>query len=215
LELAEMGAVTGVSVGFDTEKAEWREIDGKDRYYILAINLWEISSVTFPANEEARVVAVHKQYLQRKAEDTGVVGLVLAAFDNGKANVEEMRAAIMEESGLTDAGLDDILNGETICPTEKVARGIARALGMEEEMFLNAANESGCSYNADLSKQSLDRRQLKELHDTIGRMLASGAEDTKDDGGEPRDAKAAEHLAALRGGITELSALLSTRGGDR
>ncbi len=56
LELLRMGAVTGLSIGFITRKSIRDEITGQRT--ILEADLMEISIVTFPANEEARITAV-------------------------------------------------------------------------------------------------------------------------------------------------------------
>jgi HK97 family phage prohead protease len=52
------GSVTGLSIGFSIPKggAEW---DPKsETYRIRQVDLWEVSLVTFPANDEAQVDAV-------------------------------------------------------------------------------------------------------------------------------------------------------------
>lgn len=51
--LVRMGAISGASIGFVTKKSE---MDNKTGIRTLTeIDLWEVSLVTFPANEEARV----------------------------------------------------------------------------------------------------------------------------------------------------------------
>lgn len=53
-ELLKQGAIKGLSIGYETVKEAW--INGIR--HIKEIRLWEYSLVTFPANVEARVVAV-------------------------------------------------------------------------------------------------------------------------------------------------------------
>jgi HK97 family phage prohead protease len=53
-ELARMGAVDGLSIGFMTKEEDW---DGPTRI-IKRADLWEVSLVTFPMNPEARISAV-------------------------------------------------------------------------------------------------------------------------------------------------------------
>ena len=53
-ELLKQGAIKGLSIGYETVKETW--INGIR--HIKEIRLWEYSLVTFPANVEARVVAV-------------------------------------------------------------------------------------------------------------------------------------------------------------
>lgn len=54
--LLKEGVVTGLSIGFVTKRHEW---DSEQRTrYLLEVDLWELSLVTFPANQEAGVTAV-------------------------------------------------------------------------------------------------------------------------------------------------------------
>lgn len=53
--LARMGAITGASIGFITKKSHMDEVSGVRT--ITEIDLWEVSLVTFPANEAARIEA--------------------------------------------------------------------------------------------------------------------------------------------------------------
>lgn len=48
--------VTGLSIGFNTKRHEWDS--DKLIKYLLDVDLWEVSLVTFPANEAAGVTAV-------------------------------------------------------------------------------------------------------------------------------------------------------------
>ena len=60
-ELAKMGAIKGLSIGYSPE--EW-EFDAKKQIrYLKKVDLWEISLVTFPANTRATITAV-KSLLQ-------------------------------------------------------------------------------------------------------------------------------------------------------
>lgn len=53
--LLRMGAITGASIGFVTRKAEMDQETGVRT--LTELDLWEVSLVTFPANEDARVEA--------------------------------------------------------------------------------------------------------------------------------------------------------------
>lgn len=55
-ELLKMGAVDGESIGFRTLRSEIDENTGIRR--LIELELWEVSLVTFPANEAATVAAV-------------------------------------------------------------------------------------------------------------------------------------------------------------
>jgi len=57
-ELLKGGAISGLSIGFDVIK---QSFDHKAKRIIEEIKLWEVSLVTFPANNEARVLSVKNQ----------------------------------------------------------------------------------------------------------------------------------------------------------
>lgn len=54
--LAEAGALSGLSIGFRTQKS--RNDLERNAVVIEKLRLWEVSLVTFPANDDARVTAV-------------------------------------------------------------------------------------------------------------------------------------------------------------
>jgi HK97 family phage prohead protease len=60
LELADDGAVQGVSIGYSIDESDHIEVDGRQVHELKALTLYEFSLVTFPMNEEARVEAVQK-----------------------------------------------------------------------------------------------------------------------------------------------------------
>lgn len=55
-ELMKMGAITGLSIGYSVLDADYDKETGT--YYIKEVDLWEVSLVTFPMNQEARISAV-------------------------------------------------------------------------------------------------------------------------------------------------------------
>jgi HK97 family phage prohead protease len=66
LSLLRAGAIDGLSIGFRTSKAR---IDPRTRIRrIYAVDLWEISIVTFPMLTEARVRAVKRSHARTRAE---------------------------------------------------------------------------------------------------------------------------------------------------
>jgi HK97 family phage prohead protease len=66
LSLLRAGAIDGLSIGFRTAKAR---IDPKTRIRrIYAVDLWEISIVTFPMLTGARVRAVRHSHARTRAE---------------------------------------------------------------------------------------------------------------------------------------------------
>lgn len=59
-ELIKTGALDGLSIGFVTKAAEWPdgEEDWNSPRNITELDLWEVSPVTFPANDAARITDV-------------------------------------------------------------------------------------------------------------------------------------------------------------
>lgn len=55
-ELMQMGAIDGLSIGFMPVK--WEVDEEQDLITFTELDLWEISPVTFPANDSARISAV-------------------------------------------------------------------------------------------------------------------------------------------------------------
>lgn len=54
--LADQGALTGLSIGYSTVEDEWD--DSGSLRILKAVDLWEISLVTFPAGDSARITSV-------------------------------------------------------------------------------------------------------------------------------------------------------------
>jgi uncharacterized protein len=97
--LLKAGAISGMSIGFVSTVTEWD--DNKDIRTLKEIDLWEVSLVTFPANDEARVVDVKgvenlstarelERYLR---EEGGLSGSCAKAF------MAKARAAYQREAG--------------------------------------------------------------------------------------------------------------------
>jgi len=88
-ELLKIKAVSGLSIGFNIPRggAEW---DPKtETYRIKQVDLWEVSPVTFPANESAQVEAVK------------------AALEGGPAEVEE----ILRDAGFSRSQAKKLMAG--------------------------------------------------------------------------------------------------------
>lgn len=106
LSLLRAGAVDGLSIGFRTSKAR---IDPRTRIRsLLAVDLWEISIVTFPLLAGARVHAVKQatspakaSYARTRAERewAGIVGV---ASEEETPARRSRRVARMEQSGMRD-----------------------------------------------------------------------------------------------------------------
>ena len=56
------GSLSGLSIGYSLPDDGWRYDKDKDIFVLEKINLWEVSLVTFPANDEARVQQVKRAF---------------------------------------------------------------------------------------------------------------------------------------------------------
>lgn len=78
--LYKSGAMDSFSIGIQLEKYNLIEgLNGKSAYEILETKLWEVSAVTFPANEMAVVTAVKEKYEETVAKNTSEV---IESLDN-------------------------------------------------------------------------------------------------------------------------------------
>jgi HK97 family phage prohead protease len=96
-ELAKADAVDGLSIGYQTMLSEQ---DGKGNRLLKELNLWEVSFVTFPMNELARVDAVKAAEMTERdlermlTRDAGLSRSVARALMGGGLNaVKAMRDA--------------------------------------------------------------------------------------------------------------------------
>ena len=61
-------AISGLSIGFVPQKWEWETRDDKRIRVVKEVDLWEVSLVTFPANDKARIGDVKSIETVRDAE---------------------------------------------------------------------------------------------------------------------------------------------------
>lgn len=73
--LMKLGALRGLSIGFNVVKSE---MDKKGARTLTAIDLWEISPVTFPANQEAQIDTVRMRLMKgEKIRHSDIEGILL------------------------------------------------------------------------------------------------------------------------------------------
>jgi uncharacterized protein len=89
---AQKGLVTGISIGYDTIREEYK---GSIRQ-LTEIKLWEVSLVTFPANAYARVTSVKDALAARLDLDfvSFAIGEVKAGRMLSAANLSKMKSAM-------------------------------------------------------------------------------------------------------------------------
>lgn len=96
-ELLKIGALNGLSIGFSTVRDEW---DDKKRIRrLLEADLWEVSMVTFPANDAARIENVKEQpatvrEMESRLRDAGL----------SHRDAKAVAPVVFKELGLRDEG---------------------------------------------------------------------------------------------------------------
>jgi transcriptional regulator with XRE-family HTH domain len=71
-----------------------------------------------------------------------------------------------EAAGIDAAALDQVMTGETACPTRAVLEGFANALGIEPQQLIDAATEDGCEYPAEDATDQVAEEPAAESTDT-------------------------------------------------
>ena len=91
-ELLKLGALTGLSIGYRVVSSQ---IDAKRKARILTdVDLFEISLVTFPANEAARVSEVKERESGRERERAGEI-LNALAFSNAAERLRQAARTLL------------------------------------------------------------------------------------------------------------------------
>lgn len=102
------GSLTGLSIGYILN--EWEYSKDKDAWLLKEIDLWEVSPVTFPANDEARIEDVKaaithgetptQKSIERILRDAGLSRTQAKAFMSGGYGALSQRDAGELESAL-------------------------------------------------------------------------------------------------------------------
>lgn len=102
------GSLTGLSIGYILN--EWEYNKDKDAWLLKEIDLWEVSPVTFPANDEARIEDVKaaithgetptQKSIERILRDAGLSRTQAKAFMSGGYGALSQRDAGELESAL-------------------------------------------------------------------------------------------------------------------
>ena len=117
LELIQLGALTGLSIGYRTVKSTYDEQTGVRS--LSELELWEVSPVTFPANEAARITGA------KASEIASIKDFERFLRDAGFSRKEAKRIAAQGfgEPGLCDADTEDADE------TDDLGASIRQALG--------------------------------------------------------------------------------------
>ena len=141
-ELMKMGALKGLSIGFDMPRNpdtgkvadDAIEINEKNRTQLLKrINLWEVSPVTFAANTRARVTGV-KNIIEATTERE----LEKALRDSGLSRSEALHIAMLCKTGLRDSGGSEEVQGllETVKKTSEEMKQYSLLAGLLNDLNL-------------------------------------------------------------------------------
>jgi hypothetical protein len=95
-ELLKIGALSGLSIGFVVKSDHYNEAD--DVTELLAVDLWEVSPVTFPACPDARVESVKSEGLSVRALERILREAGLSRSD-AKIAASRGLAAVRDASG--------------------------------------------------------------------------------------------------------------------
>ena len=108
--LLKAGALNGLSIGYRLRDYEWEKINDEEVCKLTDIDLWEVSLVTFPANDEARISDVKEAiselesvrdvegYLREaglsRSEAKGIISQLKTLSLREAAAIEEMKNLI-------------------------------------------------------------------------------------------------------------------------
>lgn len=102
-ELIKAGAVSGLSIGYDVPKGGGEYDPKSDTFRLKQVTLWEVSPVTFPANESAQIDAVKAAIDGGPSEVEGI--LRDAGFSRSQSR--KLMAGGWKALGLRDADVED------------------------------------------------------------------------------------------------------------
>ena len=111
LALMQAGVLDGLSIGFRTVKSMWE--DGVDYRQLLAIDLWEVSVVTFPANPKAKVDRVKSlRDMEQLLRDAGLASnFAKLVAKYGYEEASKMVAKDRRDGGLVTVDAASIVSG--------------------------------------------------------------------------------------------------------
>jgi HK97 family phage prohead protease len=113
--LLKMGAINGLSIGFVSKKWDYdREMEVRT---LTEVDLWEVSLVTFPANEKARITGV-------KAADVA-----------GIKTIRQAEQALRDAGFSSDAAKALIAEVKRIALDERDAHGAAAAMKAADRLL--------------------------------------------------------------------------------
>lgn len=98
-ELLKMGAISGLSIGFITREDSYDKVSGIRT--LKKVDLWEVSLVTFPANDAARISAVKSIEEIKTMRDAETV--LREAYGLDRIEAKTLLARLRDVAGSRDA----------------------------------------------------------------------------------------------------------------
>lgn len=108
LELIKMGALSGLSIGYSTVASDYDT--SKEIRVLTDLDLWEVSPVTFPANDKARITSAKRAGIKTVRDFEGF--LRDAGFSRKEA--KQITAHGFGDSDLCDAELEVTSDDEIV-----------------------------------------------------------------------------------------------------
>ncbi|TKV42961.1 hypothetical protein A0U87_15175 [Sphingobium sp. MP9-4] len=135
--IAKAGAVTGLSIGYFVTASEIEKREGKTVRVITAVKLIEVSLVTFPANDLARVDDVKSQNLENEENmklQRKSLERLAELFGEAKDLIDDIVTEADEEKSEVDDQTDDeeSVEGDDKSSDDAVSEDEADALSDEE-----------------------------------------------------------------------------------
>ncbi|OAT74901.1 primosome assembly protein PriA [Mangrovibacter phragmitis] len=96
------GSLTGLSIGYVLK--DWEYDRTKEAFLLKDIDLWEVSPVTFPSNDEARVSGVKSAFARGELPDQKTVERVLRDVGLSRTQAKAFMAGGYGELSRRDAG---------------------------------------------------------------------------------------------------------------
>lgn len=118
--LLKIGALNGLSIGFVSKSWDYATVDGVDVRRLKEIDLWEVSIVTFPANQKARVTNVKSsddmatpKDAERILRDAGFSKSDSTAFVSRVMRMGEVRRDSVDSTAVAMKAANKLLNSLT------------------------------------------------------------------------------------------------------
>ncbi|MGP6378957.1 HK97 family phage prohead protease [Yersinia bercovieri] len=103
------GSLTGLSIGYMLK--DWEYDRNKEAYLLKEVDLWEVSPVTFPSNDEARVSDVKSAFARGETPSPKSIERVLRDVGLSRTQAKAFMAEGYGAISLRDAdGVNDALN---------------------------------------------------------------------------------------------------------